>query len=65
MKDIINIARDQDIKAILVQKQFNAEPAETIANEIGGKVIIIDPLEENWKDQIEYITESILNIIDK
>jgi zinc transport system substrate-binding protein len=65
MKDIINIAREKNIKAILIQKQFNAEPAKTIADEIGGKVIIIDPLDENWKDQIEYITESILNIIVK
>jgi zinc transport system substrate-binding protein len=65
MKDIINIAREKKIKAILIQKQFNAETAKTIANEIGGEVIIIDPLDENWKDQIEYIARSIVKVAGK
>ena len=65
MKDIINIAREKKIKAILIQKQFNAEPAKTIANEIEGEVIIIDPLDENWKDQIEYIARSIIQVAGK
>jgi zinc transport system substrate-binding protein len=65
MRDIINIAREKKIKAILMQKQFNAEAAKTIANEIGGEVILIDPLDENWKDQIEYIASSIRKVAGK
>jgi zinc transport system substrate-binding protein len=60
MKNIINMTREKKIRAILMQKQFNSEPAETIAKEISGKVIIIDPLDENWKDQIVHIAESII-----
>jgi zinc transport system substrate-binding protein len=59
MKDIINIAHEKNIRKILIQKQFNVESAITIANEIGGDVVIIDPLDENWKDQIEYIVTQI------
>ena len=65
MRNIINIAREKKIKAILIQKQFNAEPAQTIADEIGAEVIIIDPLDENWKDQIEYIVRSIISVAGK
>ena len=61
MKDIIDISREKNIKAILVQKQFNSEPAETIAKEIPAKLIIIDPLDEKWKNQIEHITRAIID----
>jgi zinc transport system substrate-binding protein len=59
MKKIINTCREKNIKGILVQKQFNAGQAEIIAREISGKVIIIDPLDENWDDQMKHIVKSI------
>ncbi|MEK7500319.1 MAG: zinc ABC transporter substrate-binding protein, partial [Patescibacteria group bacterium] len=65
MMNIINIAREKKIKAILIQKQFNAEPAQTIANEIGAEVIVIDPLDENWKDQFEYIAKALIKVSGK
>lgn len=60
MKDIINISREKNIKAILIQKQFNTEPAETIAKEIPARVIVIDPLDENWMDQMKHIGKSVV-----
>ena len=61
MKDLIDISREKNIKAILVQKQFNSEPAETIAKEIPADLIIIDPLDEKWKNQIEHIIQAIID----
>jgi len=52
IKQIIDIAKKEQIKAVLVQKQFDITKAETIAKEIEGQVIPIDPLDYNWPNQL-------------
>ncbi|MFA5400194.1 MAG: zinc ABC transporter substrate-binding protein [Dehalococcoidia bacterium] len=44
MSRLINEARLQNIKVIFVSPEFDSRNAETIAREIGGRVVIIDPL---------------------
>ena len=48
MKFLIDLARKDNIKSIFVQKEYDTKNAKAIADEIGGKVIIIDPLSEDW-----------------
>ena len=48
IKSIIDTARKEDIKIIIVQKQFDKKQAEAIAENINGHVIQLDPLSENW-----------------
>ncbi len=48
MKQIIDTARREDIHVIFVQQQFDAANAQAVANELGGKVILIDPLAPDW-----------------
>jgi len=52
IKQLIDIAKEENIKVVLVQKQFDKSKAETIAKEIGGQVITIDPLDYNWPNQL-------------
>lgn len=52
IKQIIDTAKSQNIKIVFIQKQFDQEKAKTIAHEIGGTVIPIDPLDYNWADQL-------------
>lgn len=59
MKDIVDLARNQNIRVIFIQKEFDAENALQLSREIGGEVIIIDPLEYNWGKQIIDITKKI------
>lgn len=42
--DAIDIARAENIKVVFAQQQFSQKEAETIAQEIGGKVVKLDPL---------------------
>jgi zinc transport system substrate-binding protein len=65
IKNLIDIARRENIKVVLVQKQFDSSKAETIANEIGGIVIGIDPLNENWFEEIESITNKLSEALSK
>jgi zinc transport system substrate-binding protein len=48
LKDLIKFARKEGITVIFVQPQFSARSAQTIAKEIGGRVVIADDLAADW-----------------
>ena len=45
---LIQTAREHNIKHIFVQPQFSTKSAEVIANEIGGEVVPLDPLAKDY-----------------
>lgn len=57
VRQFIDLARSENIKIILVQQQFDRENAETIAREIGGKVIPFDPMSIDWENNMLTIIE--------
>lgn len=59
MKEIVDQAREQNIHQVFIQKEFDSENALQLAREIGGKVVVIDPLEYNWEKQMFAITAKI------
>lgn len=61
IQKIIDTAKKEEIKIVFVQKQFSTHNAEVIANEIGGNVVRIDPLDLNWEQSIRFITDEIVN----
>lgn len=48
LKELIALAREQQIKAIFVQPQFSTKSAALIADAIGGKIVVADPLAADW-----------------
>ncbi|MDD5507638.1 MAG: zinc ABC transporter substrate-binding protein [Bacteroidales bacterium] len=62
MKEIVDLARQEQISTILVQRQIDQEMAAGIADEIGGQVEVIDPLAYSWMDNLREIAR-ILNRI--
>ncbi len=57
---VIREARQDGVRAIFVQPQFNAKAAEVLSHEIGGKVLPFDPLPENYSDGLRRLTEALL-----
>jgi zinc transport system substrate-binding protein len=49
MKELIDRARKDNLKTIFVQLEYDTKNAKAIAGEIGAKIILIDPLSENWQ----------------
>ena len=45
--ELIEQAKEDGVRLILVQPQFDSRGAKTIAEGIGGAVIAIDPIEED------------------
>ncbi len=60
IKEIIDIAKKENIKKILVQKESSSHNAEAVAREIEGEVILIDILKENWIEIIKDIKKSFM-----
>jgi zinc transport system substrate-binding protein len=58
-RSIVNIAREQNIRTVFVQKQFNRDEARTLEKEISGKIITIDPLAYEWDEQMIFIAEQL------
>ena len=54
---LIDHAREHHIKFVFVQPQFSTKNAERIAAEIGGKIIVADPLAENWHKNLTKVAE--------
>jgi zinc transport system substrate-binding protein len=57
LKYLIDRARDEKLKIIFVQKEYDTKNAQSIANEIGANVMIIDPLSEDWESAMREIIE--------
>jgi len=48
LKELIEHARENEIKIIFVQPQFSSKSAKLVAKEIDGRVIVADPLAQEW-----------------
>ncbi len=52
MSFFIDFAKKNRLKTIFVQPQFSSRFAKILARSIGGKVEVIDPLAESWKENL-------------
>jgi zinc transport system substrate-binding protein len=52
---LIKYARAKGIKIIFVQPQFATKSAEAIAREIGARVVIADPLSQDWANNLREV----------
>lgn len=57
LKKIIDLCQEKEIHIIFIQNQFDVSNAESIAREINGKVISIDPLTENWTAEMNKLID--------
>ena len=49
---VIEFAKKGNIRVVFVQKQFSSVSAHMIAEAIGGRVEAVDPLAENYPDNL-------------
>lgn len=60
LENVISKARELDIKVIFSEETVNTKTSQIIANEIGGKVLVLSPLEIVSDDN--YITKMTQNL---
>jgi zinc transport system substrate-binding protein len=57
--ELITFAKKNDIKVVFIEPQFAQKAAKTIADSIGGEVVTIDPLQEDWPAGMEAIATAL------
>lgn len=57
LKELIENAREKEIRVIFVQPQFSTKSAELVAKEIDGQVVFADPLAEDWLSNMREVAE--------
>jgi len=59
MKELVDLARKENLRTIFIQSQFETAKAEAIAKEIGAEIVPIDPLAENWMEEMNSLTTKL------
>lgn len=59
LKNLIRTAREKEIKTIFIQKEFDKKNAETISEETGCQLVVIDPLSYNWPEETLKIAKAL------
>ena len=57
---LIELARMENIHTVYVQRQFNNASAEILAREINADVVELDPLAENYIENLRRVTDAIV-----
>ncbi len=52
LADLIREAREEGITVIFAQPELSTRAAEVIAREIGGRVVLVSPLAEDWLENL-------------
>jgi zinc transport system substrate-binding protein len=60
---LIREAREENIRVIFAQPEFSTAAAETIADEIGGEVVLISPLEPDWLENMRRVADTFARVL--
>ena len=59
LKELIKTAKENNVKVIFIQPEFDQKNAAIIAKEIGAILVPINPLSYNWHEEIIHIAEAL------
>ncbi|MGQ7868977.1 metal ABC transporter solute-binding protein, Zn/Mn family [Sunxiuqinia sp. sy24] len=61
MSQLVKHARDVGIRVVFIQKEFDQENARQLADELQGEVVQLDPLNENWEQELRNIADKLVD----
>lgn len=59
LKELIDYSKEQNVKIIFVQPEFDQRNAEVIAREINARIVPIDPLNPDWSNEMIQIAHAL------
>lgn len=60
---LIERAKAEQIKVVFAQPQFSTRAAETIASQIGGEVLLINPLNPDWLSNLQTVADTFARVL--
>jgi len=64
MRNLINQAKEYNIKVIFASPEFSTKSAETVAREIDGEVVLVSPLEKDYLENIKKAAEAFAGAME-
>lgn len=58
--DAVSKAKKSGVRVVFVSPQFNIKSAEVLAKEIGASVVTVDPLAENYMDNLRKVADELV-----
>ncbi len=65
LQKLVDMAKTKNLETVFIQKQFNTDNAKTVAREIGGEVVVIDPLAYDWYEGMKDIASKLAEAMSK
>jgi len=62
---VIQLAKNENIKVAFVQPEFSQENAKTIAREIGGEVLSVNPLASDWLTNLQKVSGTFAAVLNQ
>lgn len=65
LQQLVNTCRSEGVRVVFIQKEYKGRSAQRIADEIGGKVIVINPLGADWEQEMVGIATALKKAEDE
>ena len=59
MKELIDLAREKQIKTIFIQAEYDLRNAESLARETGARLKVINPMNRDWPAAVLEVAEAL------
>jgi len=61
LREVVDMAKSEGIKVVYIQSEFDREHARVFADEIGGKIIQVWPLNPEWEENLRTMTQILID----
>ncbi len=63
MKELIDLAREKEIKIIFIQAEYDVRNAQSLSRETGARLVVINPMNPEWPEAVIEVAKALGSII--
>lgn len=56
---LIRLCRRDSVRVVFIQKEYSGQTARRIAETVGARAVVINPLSYQWENELEHIVEEL------
>jgi zinc transport system substrate-binding protein len=61
-RELVDLSKTENINTVFIQKEYDKENAETLAREIGARIVVIDPMSGDWLNEMKRIVSELASM---
>ena len=62
LSELLRVAKENRVRCIFVQPQFNGKTVRVVAKELGGAIVTLDPLPMDYTKGLRTLSSQLLTI---